>query len=452
MRIEIPENARYIIDTLEENGFEAYVVGGCVRDACLKREAEDWDITTQARPEKIKSLFRRTIDTGIAHGTVTVMLGKDSFEVTTYRVDGDYEDSRHPKSVAYTADLLEDLERRDFTINAMAYNEKKGLVDVFGGLLDLNSRIIRCVGNEKKRFEEDALRILRAVRFSGQLDFAIEEKTKEAMIEQADTLRRISAERIRTELDKLLLSFHPNKLLLLYETGISKVILPEFNHMMETEQRNPHHIYNVGEHSIKAIEIIAEGNYPKKLHSVLAWTMLLHDAAKPFTKSTDEDGCDHFYGHPDKSAEIAVKVLRRFKFDNDTIDKVSRLIKWHDYRFNLEPAAIRRAMNKIGEDILESLLLVQRADTLAQSEYQREEKLDTLRKVQKMMEEIKEAKQCIKLPDLAINGKILLDEGFPQGVMIGVMLRRLLDLVLENPDLNKKEELLLLARTWLQEK
>ncbi|HOO28114.1 MAG TPA: CCA tRNA nucleotidyltransferase, partial [Lachnospiraceae bacterium] len=247
MQIRLPDKVKSIIRTLQDEGYEAYAVGGCVRDSVLGRIPEDWDITTNAHPLQIKALFRRTVDTGIQHGTVTVMIGKESFEVTTYRIDGEYEDSRHPKEVRFTKTLAEDLRRRDFTINAMAYNEETGIVDVFGGLSDLEKGIIRAVGNAEERFSEDALRILRAIRFCAQLNYSIEEKTEAAVKKLAKTLANISAERIRTELLKLLLSQSPEKLSIAYETGVIAVILPEFDHMMRTDQNHPHHCFNVGE-------------------------------------------------------------------------------------------------------------------------------------------------------------------------------------------------------------
>ena len=249
IQIQIPEKAKYIIETIQNAGFEAYVVGGCVRDSILGRCPEDWDITTSARPEQVKQLFRRTIDTGIQHGTVTVMLDKEGFEVTTYRVDGKYEDSRHPKEVTFTPNLEEDLKRRDFTINAMAYNETEGLIDIFGGLKDIEAKLIRCVGNPEERFGEDALRIMRAIRFSAQLGYEIHEDTEAAIRKLAPTLQKISAERIQVELTKLLVSPHPDTLREAYDMGVTKVILPEFDAMMETPQKHKHHKYNVGEHT-----------------------------------------------------------------------------------------------------------------------------------------------------------------------------------------------------------
>lgn len=290
VEIQLPEKVKFIIDTIMEAGCEAYAVGGCIRDFILGREAADWDITTSASPLLVKELFRHTIDTGIKHGTVTVMLGKEGFEVTTYRVDGKYEDGRHPESVTFTASLKEDLKRRDFTINAMAYNEQSGLVDEFGGLQDIENKIIRCVGDAGERFTEDALRMMRAVRFSAQLGYEIEEKTSAAISKLAERLRLISAERIAVELTKLAVSPHPEKLRTAWETGITKIILPEFDRCMETEQNNPHHCYSVGEHILKSMQEIR----PEK---GLRLAMLFHDIGKPETLTEGPEGISHFHGH-----------------------------------------------------------------------------------------------------------------------------------------------------------
>ena len=257
--MEIPAKAEKILNTLQSAGYEAYVVGGCVRDSLLNRTPGDWDITTSATPWQVKALFRKTVDTGLKHGTVTVLDGGEQFEVTTYRVDGTYEDGRHPSSVTFTGSLKEDLQRRDFTINAMAYNKKDGLVDIFGGVRDLDRRLIRAVGDPEKRFEEDALRMMRAVRFAAQLDYKIDEDTAAAIGKLAPNLQKVSSERIRTELEKLLVSDHPEKLRTAYETGLTRYFLPEFDVCMATPQNNPHHCYSVGEHILHSVTAAAAG-------------------------------------------------------------------------------------------------------------------------------------------------------------------------------------------------
>ena len=435
-QIQIPEKASHIISVLTEAGFEAYVVGGCVRDAILGRDAADWDITTNALPSQVKALFPRTLDTGLQHGTVTVMQGKEGFEVTTYRIDGEYLDGRHPDKVTFTPSLLEDLKRRDFTVNAMAYSGKEGLVDAFGGLEDLERRRIRCVGDPRERFTEDALRILRAVRFSAQLDFTIEEKTRAALSEFAPRLLKVSAERIQTELVKLLTSSHPEVFRVVWETGISAVILPEFDACMDTPQNNPHHCWSVGEHTLRALPFVE----PDK---VLRLAVLLHDIGKPPVRTTDERGVDHFYGHAQKGAEMAGGILRRLKFDNDTRKRVARLVQVHD---DLQIAAaqrsVRRAVYRIGADLFPDYLKLRRADIMAQNPDVRQEKLNELARIEEMYQRILEAQQCLSLKDLAVTGRDLIEAGMQPGPELGRTLNQLLELVIEHPEYNTKESLL----------
>ena len=435
MKIKLPENAKIILDTIHEAGFEAYVVGGCVRDAVLGRVPGDWDITTNAVPQDIKKLFRRTIDTGIEHGTVTVMMGKEGYEVTTYRIDGKYEDNRHPSEVTFTKNLTEDMKRRDFTINAMAYNEEEGLIDRFGGLEDIEKGLIRCVGNPYERFSEDALRIMRAIRFSAQLGYSIENKTCEAIKELSPTLEKISAERIQVELVKLLLSDHPDKIRQAYELGITKVILPEFDACMDTEQNNIHHAYSVGEHIIQTMLNIRSDR-------VLRLTMLMHDIAKPVTMTIDEAGVNHFHGHDIKGAEMARAIFRRLKFDRDTMDKVCNLIKYHDYRFPATAKNVRRAMNKVGVEAFPYFLEVRYADTMAQSDYQRQDKLQQIEDIRDIYEEIIAKHECVTLGDLAVNGRDLISQGVTPGKKIGDVLEKMLMDVIDNPEHNSKEYLL----------
>ncbi len=435
MKIEIPKNAKMILDTMHDAGYEAYIVGGCVRDAILGKEPSDWDITTNALPAQVKELFRRTIDTGIEHGTVTVMAGKEGYEVTTYRIDGKYEDSRHPSEVTFTRDLLEDMKRRDFTINAMAYNEEEGLVDRFGGIEDLNNRIIRCVGEPTERFTEDALRIMRAVRFAAQLDYDIEEKTVAAIKELSPTLKKISAERIQTELVKLLTSDHPEKIRLAYELGITAVVLPEFDRCMETGQNNIHHMYNVGEHTVVALENIRNDK-------LLRLTMLMHDFGKPATMTIDEEGVTHFKGHAALGSKMAKDILKRLKFDRDTMDRVSNLVKYHDDRYEPSPSVIRRAINRVGEEDFPLLFDIRYADTMAQSTYMRQEKLLLIEETRKVYQDIIDQKDCVSLKSLAVNGKDLISLGIKPSKQMGDILKAMLEDVLEDPSRNTKDYLL----------
>ena len=435
MKLTIPSDAEEILRVLNENGHEAYVVGGCVRDSILGRCPNDWDITTSASPYQVKELFPRTIDTGLQHGTVTVMMDKEGYEVTTYRVDGEYEDGRHPKQVTFTSSLEEDLKRRDFTINAMAYHPKEGIVDLFHGMDDMQNKVIRCVGDPLERFHEDALRIMRAVRFSAQLGFEIEEETKAGISRLTQNLRNVSAERIQAELVKLLVSPHPDYLRVAYETGITKEFLPEFDRCMETEQNTPYHCFTVGEHILHSLLYV-------EADKVLRLTMLLHDIAKPVMRKTDENGRDHFKMHAPEGEKMAKTILRRLKFDNDTISKVIRLIRYHDDRPMPEMRSVRHAVNRIGEELFSLYLEVQEADMLAQSEYRREEKAARLQGVTECYHRVLEQKQCVSLKTLAVTGRDLISAGYKPGPELGEILKEMLDHVLEYPQDNDKEKLL----------
>ncbi len=439
IQIILPEQVSFIINTLNQAGFEAYAVGGCVRDSIMGRVPDDWDITTSADPQQVKKLFRRTIDTGIQHGTVTVMLQKTGYEVTTYRIDGEYEDNRHPKEVIFTKSLEEDLKRRDFTVNAMAYHPGEGLVDLFDGIGDMEKKCIRCVGQAEERFSEDALRMMRGVRFSAQFGYRMEEQTREAIRKLRENLRNVSAERIRVELVKLLVSPHPDYLRIACDLGITKVILPEFDVCMETPQHNPHHCYSVGEHTLEGLKAV-------RADKVLRLAMLLHDIGKPLTKTTDENGKDHFKKHPKESARLAQDILRRLKFDNDTLKKVCRLVEFHDWSIDLEEnvkiSTVRRLIANIGEDAFPDMFEINRADLLSQSSYLRERKLAKQEMLESMYREIMEKQECLSLKDLAVGGKDLLAQGIKPGKELGEILQRMLADVFEDPAHNKKEYLL----------
>lgn len=435
MRIRLPRKVEDIIEKIQAAGFEAYAVGGCVRDSVLGREPDDWDITTSAKPEEVKKLFDRTIDTGIQHGTVTVIFGREGFEVTTYRIDGKYEDSRHPKDVIFTANLKEDLRRRDFTINAMAYNNKDGLIDLYEGMQDIERGLIRCVGNARERFTEDALRMMRAVRFSAQLGYTIEENTKAAIRELAPTIRKISAERIQVELVKLMISGHPDYIRTAYETGITAQIFPEFDICMQTEQNNPHHCYSVGEHILHTLSYV-------EADKVLRLGMLFHDIGKPGTLSVDEQGITHNHGHAAIGEEMTARIMKRLKFDNDTTEKVRKIVRYHDRKIENNKKSVRRAVNYIGEDIFPLLFSVKYADIMAQSDYQREEKLQDLNKLKVIYEDIIAKKDCLSLKDLAVTGSDLIAAGMKPGREIGQTLHKLLEVVLDEPECNRKEYLL----------
>lgn len=472
IKMDLPADVRQIIAKLEGHGYEAYAVGGCVRDTILSRIPGDWDITTSAKPEQVKEIFPKTIDTGIQHGTVTVMLHRVGYEVTTYRIDGEYADNRHPDQVEFTNSLRLDLERRDFTINAMAYNETAGLVDLYDGLGDLNQGMIRCVGNPDQRFEEDALRMLRAVRFSGQLGFRIEEQTRQAIIRNVNDLKHVSAERIRVEVMKLLVSKDPGQIREACATGMTAVFLPELDRMMQTDQCNPHHIYTVGEHSIRGVEWMNRffgrkaGSWDDsmlptaveetvsrltaqctgKQQQILCLTMLLHDVAKPECMTVDEEGIGHFYGHPGKGVVLAKQIMRRLTFDRETMDAVCRLIDNHDRQIVPASRSVRRAASGIGRDLIPLLTLVQCADVLSQNPETIAPKLERILAVEEIYQNILEAEAPLSIRELAVSGSDLIALGMNPGPQIGELLKSLLSIVLDDPKQNTRERLMRLAK------
>ncbi len=383
-RIQIPAQVEHIIKILNQGGYEAYAVGGCVRDTLLGRRPEDWDITTSARPEQVKALFNRTIDTGIQHGTVTVMMGGTGYEVTTYRIDGEYEDGRHPKQVEFTSDLLEDLKRRDFTINAMAYSHETGIVDAFGGMEDLKNGLIRCVGDPMERFTEDALRILRAIRFSAQLDFAVDQETWNAIGKIGPNLSKVSRERVQMELTKLLCSGHPERISQVYETGISPYVSAEF--------------------------------------AALPWKEAKISSALSSEKYVRWAGFLRCGG----DAQKAVRILKELKLDNDTIGRVKTLVSWSGKELLPEPAAVRRAMSRMEPQVWDALMDLNGYST----------------EIRRLTGQIRQAGDCLDLKHLAVKGQDLIGAGIKPGKQMGEILNRMLDEVLEHPEKNKKEILL----------
>ena len=396
MHIKLPEKVKYIISRLEKNGYEAYAVGGCVRDSILDRVPEDWDITTSAKPEEVKKLFQATIDTGLQHGTVTVVIEKEGYEVTTFRLDGDYSDGRHPDRVAFTSSLTEDLKRRDFTINAMAYSENTGLIDRFDGEKDLEDGIIRAVGDAEERFSEDALRMLRAIRFAGQLNFDIAGKTFDAIKKLSPDISKVSVERIAKELEKLLLSGNPEYITLVYEAGIFEVIAPEIAELFKKEE-----IYN-------SIEAVRRASYPEKKGLYQIRTALFLERM---------------------GADSAAKLLKRFKLDNDTINTVKKLIGLLQRDIETSALEMRRTVKEAGHKIMPILLEARRAKGLCNNS--------------ELYRKIIERGECTSVSELKVNGRDLIEAGVPKGVMIGETLERLLESVIEHPELNTRESLLL---------
>ncbi|MCR5210773.1 MAG: HD domain-containing protein [Lachnospiraceae bacterium] len=454
IKIDVPAQVCEILNKLNEAGYEAYAVGGCVRDSLLGKQPADWDITTSARPEQVKSIFRHTVDTGIQHGTVTVLMRDNGvisgYEVTTYRIDGIYEDSRHPKEVTFTPELSEDLKRRDFTVNAMAYHPGHGLIDLFGGQEDLERKLIRCVGNAKERFTEDALRMMRAIRFAAQLGGTIEDETYAAISELAPTLARVSAERIRVEVEKLLVSAHPYYFKMFYETGLTAVFLPEFDKCMKTTQENPHHCYSVGEHLLHSTETIDierlrnetdKEDYSSSL-KILRLTMLLHDIGKSELKTVDGNGIAHFKGHPELGAKMAEEILKRLKYDNDTIHMVKGLVLGHEGRYPAEKKYIRRDINRLGTEYFPLMFYVNEADMMAQSDFLRDEKKARLERLRALYLEIKAADECLSLSDLAVKGADLIAAGVKPGPGMGKILNAMLSDVLDDPTHNDRDYLM----------
>lgn len=440
MTMDMPKNVDTAINLLQSAGFEAYAVGGCVRDSLLGKTPNDWDITTSAKPEDMKSVFAdfHCIDTGIKHGTVTVVIDGEPLEITTFRLDGEYEDNRHPKSVTFTSNLGADLGRRDFTVNAMAYSKKTGTVDLFGGQNDLKNKIIRCVGDPDRRFNEDALRILRALRFASALDFEIEEKTAQSLLKNRALLVNISEERIAKELLKLVCGKGAKQILTDFAPVLFE-ILPELQPMYKNSHDNPHHCYDIYEHTLIAVESIDP-------EPTLRFAMLLHDCGKPAVKKFDENGVAHFYGHQRISAEISAQILARLKVSNKFRDEILFLVSNHD-RWELyeNTEKMPRYLSKFGLDGVLNLLKVMRADVLAQSPEYRY-RLDQIADAEETAKNLAAQKPCLSLSELQINGRTLMDIGIPQGRKLGAVLAQLLDEVIDGVTKNTQEALTTRAR------
>ena len=440
MTMDMPKNVDTAIDLLQSAGFEAYAVGGCVRDSLLGKTPNDWDITTSAKPEDMKSVFAdfHCIDTCIKHGTVTVVIDGEPLEITTFRLDGEYEDNRHPKSVTFTSNLGADLGRRDFTVNAMAYSKMTGTVDLFGGQNDLKNKIIRCVGDPDRRFNEDALRILRALRFASALDFEIEEKTAQSLLKNRALLGNISEERIAKELLKLVCGKGAKQILTDFAPVLFE-ILPELQPMYKNSHDNPHHCYDIYEHTLIAVESIDP-------EPTLRFAMLLHDCGKPAVKKFDENGVAHFYGHQRISAEISAQILARLKVSNKFRDEILFLVSNHD-RWELyeNTEKMPRYLSKFGLDGVLNLLKVMRADVLAQSPEYRY-RLDQIADAEETAKNLAAQKPCLSLSELQINGRTLMDIGIPQGRKLGAVLAQLLDEVIDGVTKNTQEALTTRAR------
>lgn len=452
LKIEIPSGANEIIHSLQNNGYEAFLVGGCVRDSILGRPIHDYDITTSATPNEMMEVFKnkRIIETGLQHGTITIVIDGEPYEVTTYRIDGNYSDSRRPDKVTFTKSLEEDLKRRDFTINAMAYNDEAGLVDPFDGMEDIKYHKIQCVGKPEDRFAEDALRILRAIRFASQLDFVLEPNTDYVLHKVYQNLENISVERINSEFCKIAASSDFCVQMVLYRDVLS-LFIPEIKDMFGFQQNNPYHIYDVWNHTVHAVqayECDCEPDLnPRDLITSLA--VLFHDIGKPHCYQDGEDGIRHFKGHGRVSADMTDTIMKRLRFDNDTREKVVQLVYYHDATFEVGEKYIKRWLNKIGEEQFRRLLNVRRADIKAQAYTEQESRLQKIDNIEYILEEVLQKDECFSLKDLAVNGKDLIEIGYKSGKEIGEVLNNLLDSVISGEYINEKEKLLEIAERRL---
>lgn len=443
MNIIIPSNVKYIIDKFYNNNYEAFMVGGCIRDALLNKLPKDYDIATSAKPEITESLFNKTIPTGIKHGTITVLIDNEPFEVTTYRTEGEYKDNRHPLSVNFVSDIKEDLSRRDFTINAFAYNSNEGLKDYFGGIDDLNNKIIRSVGNANKRFNEDALRMLRAIRFSTQLNFTIEEKTLNAIKDNKDLIKNISAERIRDELCKILISNNTRAgLNLLKECGLIQIIIPEMIPSIGFNQRNMHHYEDVFNHTLSVVE-----KCPNNLNVRLA--ALLHDIGKPKSFFIDDNGNGRFFGHNNISDKMARVILNRLRFDNKTIKTVCTLVKEHmNVLDNASNIALKRLINRVSKENIYSLLSLQEADVMSLTDPN--VAIHKIHDMKNKIDIILSSNTPLSVKDLAVDGGTLIRElQLKPGKIVGDLLSHLLEIVLKNPEINNYDSLINEAKIYI---
>ena len=443
--MNIPHDVRDILSELEKAGYSAYIVGGAVRDAVMGKVPHDYDICTSATPEEMKTVFqhRNVIETGLKHGTLTVVGKENHYEVTTYRIDGDYGDSRHPEQVIFVDNIEEDLARRDFTVNAMAYNEKTGLIDPFGGVSDVENKIIRAVGDPDKRFTEDALRIMRAVRFSAVCGFAIEEHTKNAMFRHKELLKNVSEERKNIEFCKMLVM--TDAALLLTYKEIFSTFIPEIEPTFDFDQHNFHHQYDVYEHIARAVSYA-----PHDL--IIRLSLFFHDVGKPETYTMDENGVGHFYDHAKVSRSITENVMKRMKFDNHSIRLVTELVESHGIVPSDSQKYARKLLNRFGEEQVKRLLTVARCDVLAQADYDgRASVFEKQNALEKNIEDAIAKQQCFSVKDLAVNGNDIKALGIREGKEIGRILGLLLDAVLENPENNQKKILLRLVKDYLLE-
>jgi len=437
----MPQEVRALLARLESAGYQGWAVGGCVRDTLRGAVPSDWDVTTDARPERVMALFgERAIPTGLKHGTVTVCAGETHVEVTTFRRDGTYSDHRRPDAVQFSSSLEEDLARRDLTVNAMAMDLRGHICDPFGGQEDLSRRVLRCVGDPLRRLDEDALRIMRTLRFAAVLGFTIEPDTSAALHRRAPLLADIAAERILVEMNKLLTGEYMASVLLAYPDVLG-VFLPELLPCVGFDQRNVHHCYDVWSHSVYAASAIAPD-------AVLRWAMLLHDIGKPDCFTVDEHGTGHFYGHPARSAELAEAICRRLRMDKKSAQRIVTLVRWHDRDIPRTEKAVARAARQLGEDTLRQLLAVKRADNRAQSPLCRGRAAD-IDRAEAILDDLLARQSCFSLRELAVRGNDLTALGL-RGPAVGEALQKLLDAVMDGSVPNERPALLALAQKLIQ--
>ncbi len=442
MKVHLPSFAGQAISRLNAAGFDAYVVGGCVRDSLIGRVPDDWDIASSATPEQTKAVFEDlpVIETGIQHGTVTVLLEGRPLEITTYRLDGQYSDGRHPDQVHFTKKLKEDLARRDFTVNALAYHPRLGIVDCFGGVEDLQQGVIRCVGEPDRRFQEDALRVMRGIRFASQLGFSLEAKTEISLRKHAPLLQKIAAERLRVELVKLLCGAQAEKVLLNFPDVLAQLI-PELLPMVGFDQRTPYHIYDVYQHTAHSVGAVESD-------PILRLTMLLHDIGKPSCFTVDYKGQGHFKGHGAVSVRMCEEILPRLRFDNHTTERVLKLVKYHDAVIEPRENLIKRWLNRLTPDGFEQLMKVKLADNAAQNPIY--DRSDCYRAIIRIAHEILQREDCFSLSSLAVNGDDLMELGIPAGKKLGETLQFLLQAVIDEKCVNDREQLLEYCRKYRQ--
>lgn len=439
--MKLDNNSKKIISYLTASGYKAYAVGGCVRDALMNKAPKDIDITTSATPEQMEAVFDkndvRYVETGIKHGTVSAILDHAPYEVTTFRVDGDYKDSRHPDSVNFVTDIEKDLSRRDFTMNAIAYNDEEGYVDLFGGVEDIKNGVIRCVGDANKRFNEDALRILRAIRFSSLLGFEIEAQTKKAIFENKDLLLNIAYERIYVELVKTLLGDNVEKVLLEYRDVIA-VVVPEIKDTFDFPQNSKWHIYDVYTHIVKSVAVATKKDYVRL-------AVFLHDIGKPFTKTTDDKGQDHFYKHPVYGADLARKALKRLKVSNDIYHKTIMLIELHDAYIYSTHKSIKKWLRVFGDELIYDFIDIKIADLKTHTPELANPEIENLLITRAMVDEVIASGEAYEISHLAINGNDLIQLGYV-GSEIKEELELLLSRVIGSPNLNNREQLIKIAK------